>query len=152
MCYLAEHLGKQPKIVEVANTLYNFIRDSFYDPSSWSFVYIVSPDGREKLEPGKQLYANMHAVAAFAYYGRVFGHEEALQIALAVRVHGVRRIKRPCKVFLLSNTFTHNLSHSLNASIHAPIHAPIPCPYLCLYPCLGESLYTKPLPLHKPST
>lgn len=85
MCYLAEHLGKQQKLVEVANILYNFIRDSFYDASTSAFAYIVSPDGREKLEPGKQLYANMHGVAAFAYYGRIFGHEEALQIAVAVR-------------------------------------------------------------------
>ncbi len=84
LCLMAEHFGLQPKIVEVATAMYNFVRDSFYDSATQAFFYIVSPDGSEKLEPGKQLYANMHGVAAFAYYGRVFGSEEALQIAVAV--------------------------------------------------------------------
>jgi mannobiose 2-epimerase len=71
------------RVLDVASQTYAFIVDSFLDPVDGGFFFKVSRDGRRVVDAKKQLFAESYAIYALATYGRVFGVDRAIALALS---------------------------------------------------------------------
>ncbi len=69
-------------VASLANESYEFIAEHFVDAADGAFVFKVSRDGRRVVDAKKQMFAESYAIYALSTYGRVFGVESALTLAL----------------------------------------------------------------------
>ena len=71
------------RIFDIASQTYAFIVESFVDPVDGGFFFKVSRDGNRVVDAKKQLFAESYAIYALATYGRVFGVDSAIALALS---------------------------------------------------------------------
>jgi cellobiose epimerase len=76
-----EYKEQTADVRALADNLYSFASNHFYDDASGEYAYLVDRTGRV-VEPKHVLYAQSFAIYAFAQYARTFAHAPARDRAL----------------------------------------------------------------------
>ena len=79
----AERRGRTTEFDELARSTYEFIQRALRDPTDGELFYSVSRDGTV-VDGNKILYAQAFGIYGLSTYGRVYGVEEATDLALGI--------------------------------------------------------------------
>src|SRR5690625_3771026 len=74
---------KEEKYLEMANHLYEFLKENIYDREHGGIYWMVNYRGEPK-DCRKHIYAQSFALYALSEYYRITKSEEALQLALSI--------------------------------------------------------------------